>query len=219
MEDGGRRVIRGAGADHDRVITQQPYPAAIVSMTIDPIVVWARSTAEEMLGGLVDRWLHVAEVGSRALRIGTALTESDRTALAAAAYLHDIGYAPSIVVTGLHQLDGAVWLRAKGIEQRLCNLVAHHSAARYEAEERGRSAEMEWFELEEGPVPDLLVFLDMTTGPRGELVSLQHRLDDILRRYPGSDPVHRATVRAQSSLAASVQRSRQWLPTGMTYPT
>jgi hypothetical protein len=210
VEDGAEESC----ADHDRGITQRPYPAAIVSMTIDPAVVRAQSTAKEMLGGIVDRWLHVAEVGSRALQIGTALPEPDRTALVAAAYLHDIGYAPSIVVTGLHQLDGAVWLLGKGIEQRVCNLVAHHSAARYEAEERGRCTEMEGFELEEGLVTDLLVFLDMTTGPRGELINLSQRLDDIVRRYPDPDPVHRATVRAQSSLAASVQRAQQWLPKG-----
>src|SRR5207245_9048515 len=105
-----------------------------------------------------------------------------------------------------------------GFEHRVCKLGAANSAARYEAEERGRCAEMEEFELEDGPLTDLLIFLDMTIGRRGEPISFEQRLDDILRRYADSDPVHRATVRAQSSLAASVERSRQWLPRMLTYP-
>ena len=52
----------------------------------------------------------------------------DRALLVAAAYLHDIGYAPELEDTGFHPLDGARWLRAHGHE-RLAGLVAHHSGA------------------------------------------------------------------------------------------
>ena len=56
--------------------------------------------------------------------------------LIAAAYLHDIGYAPELEDTGFHPLDGARWLRAQG-QERLACLVAHHSGAWFEAEARG----------------------------------------------------------------------------------
>jgi hypothetical protein len=52
------------------------------------------------------------------------------------AYLHDIGYAPRLVRTGFHPLDGAEWLASMG-EIRLANLVAHHTGALHEAGERG----------------------------------------------------------------------------------
>jgi hypothetical protein len=41
----------------------------------------------------------------------TAVLGADTDLLEAAAWLHDIGYAPGLAVTGLHALDGARYLR------------------------------------------------------------------------------------------------------------
>jgi hypothetical protein len=60
----------------------------------------------------------------------------DRETLVAAAYFHDIGYAPELAKTGFHPLDGARFIRERGHE-RLARLVAHHSGARIEAQLRG----------------------------------------------------------------------------------
>ncbi|WP_199733552.1 HD domain-containing protein [Micromonospora sp. BL4] len=49
--------------------------------------------------------------------------------LVAAAWLHDVGYAPGITASGLHALDGASCLRRQGFEERVTNLVAYHSYA------------------------------------------------------------------------------------------
>ena len=58
--------------------------------------------------------------------------------LEAAAWLHDIGYVPDLAVTDLHAFDGARYLRdAHQADALLCRLVAHHSYAIVEAEERG----------------------------------------------------------------------------------
>ena len=58
--------------------------------------------------------------------------------LEAAAWLHDIGHAPGLAVTGLHALNGARYLRdAQHADAMLCRLVAHHSCATIEAGERG----------------------------------------------------------------------------------
>jgi HD superfamily phosphodiesterase len=61
--------------------------------------------------------------------------------LIAAAYLHDIGYAPTLARTGFHPLDGAVHLRELG-EERLAGLVAHHSGAETEARLRGLAGQL-----------------------------------------------------------------------------
>src|SRR6266540_3850423 len=50
-----------------------------------------------------------------------------RLRIRAAAYLHDLGYAPALVQTGPHPLDGARHLRALGLE-RLAGLVAYTPA-------------------------------------------------------------------------------------------
>jgi hypothetical protein len=63
---------------------------------------------------------------------------ADADLLEAAAWLHDIGYAPGLTHTGLHQFDGARHLRdAQHADALLCWLVAHHSCAFIEACERG----------------------------------------------------------------------------------
>ena len=46
-----------------------------------------------------------------------------------AAWIHDIGYAPEVAASGFHPLDGARFLAAAGVSQRLADLVAHHSCA------------------------------------------------------------------------------------------
>lgn len=45
--------------------------------------------------------------------------------LQTAAILHDIGYSPDIVRSGFHALDGAVFLRARGVDAEIVSLVAH----------------------------------------------------------------------------------------------
>jgi HD domain len=126
-----------------------------------------------------DRWQHVQAVADEARRIGLDLADEDRDVLVAAAYLHDIGYAPSLNRLGFHPVDGARFLRQHGHE-RLARLVAHHSGARFEAEERGLLDELAAFPVEDGPVLDALTFADMTTGPAGEAVTLEERVGEIL---------------------------------------
>jgi hypothetical protein len=41
-----------------------------------------------------------------------------------AAWLHDIGYAPELAVTGFHPLDGARFLRRAGADGQVVSLVA-----------------------------------------------------------------------------------------------
>ena len=91
------------------------------------MVSWARSTAEHYLSPLGRRWVHVAAVGALAERIAPAYGEQAGT-LVAAAYLHDVGYAPELALTGFHPLDGGRFLREQGQED-LALLVAHHSGA------------------------------------------------------------------------------------------
>jgi HD superfamily phosphodiesterase len=53
---------------------------------------------------------------------------ADAGLLQAAAWLHDIGYATALAVTGLRALDGARYLRdARHADAMLCRLVARHS--------------------------------------------------------------------------------------------
>jgi hypothetical protein len=113
----------------------------------------------------------------------------------AAAWLHDVGYAPPLNKLGFHPVDGARYVRQLGRE-RLASLVAHHSSARFEAEERGLVDALAEFEPEDGPLLDALTYADMTTGPAGQRVDLEERIAEVLERYPRDDPVHRAISRS-----------------------
>jgi hypothetical protein len=134
---------------------------------------------------------------------------ADRTLAVAAAWLHDIGYAPDLASTGFHPLDGARFLQRDGWETRLCGLVAHHSCASFEAEERGMTGALEEWPRDEGPVADVLTAADMTTGPTGERCTVEQRLTEILDRYRRDSPVHRAILRATPSLTAAVERAER----------
>jgi hypothetical protein len=183
-------------------------------MALEP---WAKSQAEDLMAPLGDRWLHVQAVADQARRVGLVLADDDRDVLVAAAYLHDIGYAPSLNRLGFHPVDGARFLRDQGHERLAC-LVAHHSGARFEAEERGLLDELAAFPVEDGPVLDALTFADMTTGPAGEAMTLQERIGEILRRYPPDDPVYRAIRRAHPLLQAAVDRTLDRLRSGSGQP-
>jgi hypothetical protein len=166
---------------------------------------WAASYAEELLSPLGDRWLHVEGVARQAQRVTPMLPSDERDDLVAAAYLHDLGYAPSLVQTGLHPLDGARHLRALGHE-RLADLVAYHSGARAEAELRGLAAELAEFEDEASTTSMALTYCDMTTGATGEPVTLAERLADVERRYGAGHVVTRSLQQARPAVERCVQQ-------------
>src|SRR5438034_10781464 len=99
---------------------------------------WAQQLARALLQEpLPRRWAHVQGVAARARGLAPVLG-ADADLLEAAAWLHDIGYTPSLATTRLHQLDGARYLRdAQHADLMLCRLVAHHSCAIIEAGARG----------------------------------------------------------------------------------
>jgi putative nucleotidyltransferase with HDIG domain len=178
---------------------------------------WATAQAERLIGALGDRWTHVQAVADKARGLAAVLSAEDADLLVAAALLHDVGYAPSLNRLGFHAVDGARFLRAQS-QERLARLVAHHPGARFEAEERGLVEELAAFPVEDGPVMDALTFADMTTGPAGQPMTLAQRIEEVQRRYPSEDPVHRAIVRARPLLQAAIDRTRQRVDGRPTQP-
>jgi hypothetical protein len=149
------------------------------------LITWARELAEQLLSEpLPRRWAHSQGVGRRGEALADILGD-DAEILAAAAWLHDIGYAPELAKTGMHQLDGARYLRdVAGADLRICSLVAHHTCACIEARNRGLHAELETeFPPVGGLLADALTFCDMSTTPDGEITDAEDRLAEILERY------------------------------------
>ncbi|MGI8815451.1 MAG: HD domain-containing protein [Pseudonocardia sp.] len=176
-----------------------------------PTVDEAAATAERLLAPLGDRWRHTQAVAARAAELAEAVETADRELLIVAAWLHDLGYAPDLGVTGMHQLNGAQHLVHLGYSDRLCALVAHHSAATFEAEERGLVTELSKWPREESRLADALWMADMTTGPAGERFDYPARLGEILTRYEPCSPVVRAMTRARPTVEATIERTRSRL--------
>jgi hypothetical protein len=171
----------------------------------------AADLAEQLVRPLGHRWAHVQGVAARARVLTPAVPFDQRRDLVVAAWLHDIGYSPEIGHTRFHPLDGARYLREQGWPKQIVNLVAHHSGARFEAAERGMTAELAEFPFTDDPVLDALVTADLTTGPGGERLSYDERIAEILKRYPPEDPVHRTWVKAAPILKEAVQRTEERL--------
>jgi hypothetical protein len=182
-------------------------PARLTSVDfMQPIATWAEGLARTLLAdSLPRRWSHVQGVADQARTLKPSLGP-DADLLEAAAWLHDIGYLPELAETGLHGLDGACYLRdVQHTEPLLCRLVAHHSCAVIEAEERGLAdALTREFAPPPRPLADALTFCDMTTSPDGDQVQVTHRLAEIHDRYGTSHLVSRSIRRATPLILEAV---------------
>ncbi|HEX2894593.1 MAG TPA: HD domain-containing protein [Marmoricola sp.] len=169
----------------------RPDPAALAKALLAP--------------DMQERYWHVAAVASRARSVNQCLARED-SALVAAAWLHDIGYAASVRSTGFHPLDGARYLARSGFDPQVVSLVAFHSAAAVEARLRGLHDELaDEFHPPDRRLLDLLTFCDMTTGPQGQSMTVDDRLEEILARYRAEDVVHQAISLSAAQLRTTVR--------------
>ncbi|MEU4220821.1 HD domain-containing protein [Actinoplanes sp. NPDC026623] len=167
----------------------------------------ARALARLLLAESIPRrWSHSQGVGRKAETVAHLVGE-EAPALVSAAWLHDVGYAPDLVVTGMHQLDGARYLRdVAAADDLVCRLVAHHSCAFIEARNRNLADQLaEEFPPVEGLVSDALTYADMTTNPVGEQTDVKLRLAEILARYGDGDLVAESIREASPLIIESVR--------------
>ncbi|MFK8849403.1 HD domain-containing protein [Streptomyces sp. Ac-502] len=178
----------------------------------------AYGLAEALLSEpLPRRWQHSLGVAERARSLRLILG-SEAPVLEAAAVLHDVGYSPEIAFTGFHPLDGARYLREHtDMSERVVRLVAHHSCALLEAEERGLREELaSEFDLERPHLVDALLYCDMTTTPDGRPTTSQARVAEIVGRYGPDTIVGRFIQRAAPNIHAAVRRVEERLSTEET---
>jgi hypothetical protein len=176
----------------------------------------ARDLARLLLAESIPRrWAHSQGVARKA-ELVAHLFGGDASTLVSAAWLHDVGYAPDLVVTGMHQLDGARYLRdVAHAGDLVCRLVAHHSCAAIEARNRGLSEQLaDEFLPVEGLIADALTYADMTTTPVGEPTEVEHRLAEILARYGDGDLVAESIREASPLIIDSVRAINAALEAG-----
>jgi HD domain len=166
----------------------------------------AGTLAEKWLAHVLPRrWRHVQSEAAQAEQVAKALSLPDD--LVAAAWLHDIGYAPELAQTGFHPLDGARYLRRVGVDGQVASLVAYHSCAQIEADVRGLGAELAAEFSPANPLlTDALLYRDMTTGPDGDHVRPADRLAEIRARYGPDHVVTRFVELATPEISTRARR-------------
>jgi putative nucleotidyltransferase with HDIG domain len=172
----------------------------------------ARELAEALLADVPERWRHSVGVAGQADYLVRAVPDAaEGDVLVAAAWLHDIGYTPTLRQTGFHPLDGALHLRDLGWPQRIAALVANHSEAWWVADFRGLADRLSEFPREYGAVSDALTYADQTVGPNGRHMGFEQRLEDMLRRHGPDSPNAAVHPLRAPLLRAAVHRVEQRL--------
>jgi len=169
------------------------------------LVASARALATASLTTLPSRRAHVQGVAAAAARVAQLIEPDHAEELIAAAWMHDIGYSPDLVSTGFHPIDGAAAARSQGFSDLIVGLIAHHTGAAYEAEQRGLVDELDAYPVPPRHLLDIITFADMTTSPTGAPIEPEDRIAEIFSRYTAG-PVFDAVTRSAPELIAAARR-------------
>jgi hypothetical protein len=90
----------------------------------------ARPVSEQLVSSLGRRWRHVQGVAARAALLTSTVSVEEGEALVASAWLHDIGYAEELAVTGCTHWTEPVTYAMKVWPGIVVSLVAHHTSRR-----------------------------------------------------------------------------------------
>ena len=175
------------------------------------MVIAAADLTQYILASDPNRLAHSQGVARRAQFLSLTVEPSRASLLVAAAWVHDIGYAPGLRYTGFHPIDGAKHLRNIGWGPAICNLVAHHSGARFVARALELDRELEEYQFFEDAVSDALTVADQTTGPHGEAMNPDERMRDMLIRHGPDSANARAHPVREPYLRAAAARVAQRL--------
>ena len=140
------------------------------------LVTRARAVAADVLRDDAALLQHSARSAAQAAELARRIPHSRGSEVVAAAWLHDIGYAPQLQRTGFHPLDGALFLMTGDWPERVIRLVAHHSLASLEAPFYGVGHHLGVIEAVTGPDADILVSADLDGGSGEPAPTVDERL-------------------------------------------
>jgi putative nucleotidyltransferase with HDIG domain len=154
-----------------------------------PLVRDAEALTRRLLADDSDRLAHCRYAAAIAEAAADALDVQDGDVLVAAAWLHDIGYAPSVAHTGFHPLDGALHLASEGWPDQTVLLVAHHSYAAILAPYFEVEHQLAVLDHVPGDAEDILTYADLRSGPTGMGALPQQRIAAIRAQHAGGSVV------------------------------
>ena len=170
------------------------------------MVAIAADLTQHILDSDPDRLAHSKAAARRAEFLTLTVEPECAALLVAAAWLHDIGYAPRLRDTGFHPIDGARHLQIIGWPPAICNLVAHHSGARFVASILHLDRQLEAYPFSQDAVSDALTVADQTIGPKGQAMTLDERMSDMLKRHGPNSPNALAHPQREPYIRAAAMR-------------
>jgi hypothetical protein len=170
------------------------------------MVAIAADLTQHILDSDPDRLAHSKAAARRAKFLTLTVEPECAALLVAAAWLHDIGYAPRLRDTGFHPIDGARHLQTIGWPPAICNLVAHHSGARFVASILHLDRQLEAYPFSQDAVSDALTVADQTIGPKGQAMTLDERMSDMLKRHGPNSPNALAHPQREPYIRAAAMR-------------
>ena len=156
-----------------------------MSMTAhpSPLVREAETLARHLLSTDSDRLAHCRYAASIAEIAAEALGVTDPQHLVAAAWLHDVGYLPTIARTGFHPLDGALYLASQGWPDDTVMLVAHHSHADLLAPYFDVEDHLAVLDHAGGDAEAVLTYADLRSGTTGMGALPDERIAEMRARH------------------------------------
>ena len=164
----------------------------------------AAAWAWALLAAQPGRWAHTRGVARLAADIAARIPDLDGDVLLAAAWVHDIGYAPNLAATGFHHLDGAAALAARG-ELELASIVAHHTSGDAEADARGLTRKLQSFAAPSELMAAAVAYCHLHAGPGGVPTGVDSRIAEVEVRYGPGHPVTRGLRAALPGLRDRVE--------------
>lgn len=150
-----------------------------VKATEPAVITRARSVVAELLRDDPGTTSHCLRAARKAAELAQRFPQSRMTDVVAAAWLHDIGYAPRLRRTGFHPLDGSLYLMSEDWPERIVRLVAHHSLASFEAPFYGVGHHLGVIEPVTGVDADILISADLQSGPGEPVPTVAQRLEQM----------------------------------------
>jgi hypothetical protein len=175
-------------------------------LQLPQMVAVAADLTRDLLDSDPERLAHSQAVARRAEFLTPAVEPKYAPLLVAAAWLHDIGYATGLRDTGFHPIDGARHLQTIGWPPAICNLVAHHSGARFVASVLHLDRQLEAYPFSQDAVSDALTVADQTIGPKGQAMTVDERMSDMLKRHGPNSPNASAHPQREPYIRAAAMR-------------
>jgi putative nucleotidyltransferase with HDIG domain len=145
------------------------------------------------------------------------LEQETKELLIQAAYLHDVGYSKQLNQYNFHPLDGAVFAQQAGFPKPVIAAVLFHSEA-IETVRENRNDLLPIYSLNQKLLDeqdrlfiDLVTYCDVQTSPKGEKVSLDERVQDVVERYGENHPVSQMMIFCKPKYKETIERINQWI--------